>query len=100
VKHHKSFILAASSPVTFQPVLFKLDTSTIGVTQSGVRPQESSNMNNHPYLAQNQEVAFVSGEKKPQGQNHKGLWTRLRACRWEGGSGVGDFSDKKNQRFL
>ena len=28
-------LLSADSPITFQPVLFKLDTSTIGVTGGG-----------------------------------------------------------------
>lgn len=52
--------------------------------------------NNHPYLAIGQEVVFVGHDKK----NHNGKIINVYGpdsaqIEWENGSGIGDFSDKK-----
>jgi len=53
-------------------------------------------MNNHPHLAIGQEVTFVSADDKA----HKGKITLIYGdhsahVEWDGGSGIGEVSDKK-----
>lgn len=52
--------------------------------------------NNHPHLAIGQEVTFVAADKK----SHHGIITKVYGpdsahIEWEEGSGIGEFSDKK-----